>query len=554
MSFFDSRPEVFEVEQASMAAADHAAATRDVYLIFLEHFRPNVAAAIRAVANAPEGGVVVHCHGGGPHGTRERVPPAPRRRSDRGDRDRLLAQRGATRTRHEEWFAQAADEAELERLHRISKTPASSMVRCSRSSSDDTAASRLPEGRRSDGRGARAGPVPPVTEPRVLAVFGPTASGKSGVAEAIADRIPATLISADAMQVYRGLPILTNQSARETELVAIWDLDHEASVGEYAELAHAAVDGALARETTPVVVGGTGLYLAALGDLDLPPAPEPGARERGGRVRPARRGGRARAPRGAGSAAAARVHANDRRRVVRALELSEAGASLAPSEGRLWSEDMRYPTLVVGLEVPKDVLDGRIATRTKQMFESGVEEEVRRALERPISSTARTVHGLSDIAELRDEAIAALIRRTRRYAAYQRNGCDAYPALLRCLPIARLARWPMRFSKWHGLGNDYLLVQRAEVGTPRAAALRLPLRRRLRRSAGSRLGRRRRSRSSDLEPGRLDGRTVGERTRIAARWPARRSVAADTAGFAWARAKWSGGCEARLTSKWTWVP
>ena len=87
-----------------------------------------------------------------------------------------------------------------------------------------------------------------VTEPRVLAVFGPTASGKSGVAEAIADRIPATLISADAMQVYRGLPILTNQSARETELVAIWDLDHEASVGEYAELAHAAVDGALARD------------------------------------------------------------------------------------------------------------------------------------------------------------------------------------------------------------------------------------------------------------------------------------------------------------------
>ena len=129
--------------------------------------------------------------------------------------------------------------------------------------------------------------------------------------------------------------------------------------------------------------------------------------------------------------AAARVHANDRRRVVRALELSEAGASLAPSEGRLWSEEMRHPTLVVGLEVPKDVLDGRIATRTKQMFESGVEEEVRRALERPISSTARTVHGLSDIAELpRDEAIAALNRRTRRYAAYQRKWMRRIPGLV----------------------------------------------------------------------------------------------------------------------------
>ena len=180
------------------------------------------------------------------------------------------------------------------------------------------------------------------------------------------------------MQVYRGLPILTNQSARETELVAIWDLDHEASVGEYAELAHAAVDGALARETTPVVVGGTGLYLrAALGDLDLPPAPEPGARALG-EYDDRLGGGRARAPRGAGSQHA-RVHANDRRRVVRAL----GAPRRAPRSRRRGTALERgdAPPLVVGLEVPKDVLDGRIATRTKQMFESGVEEEVRRALD-----------------------------------------------------------------------------------------------------------------------------------------------------------------------------
>jgi tRNA dimethylallyltransferase len=272
-----------------------------------------------------------------------------------------------------------------------------------------------------------------VPEPRVLAVFGPTASGKSDVAEAIADRIPATLISADAMQAYQGLPILTNQSDRETELVAMWDLQHEASVGEYAELAHGAVDGALARGTTPVVVGGTGLYLrAALVELDLPPAPAPGAREHW-EAEYERLGAEAahallaeRDPE-----AAARVHANDRRRVVRALELSEAGASLAPSEGRLWTEEMRHPTLVFGLEVPKDVLDRRITERTRQMFESGVEDEVRRALARPISATARTVHGLSDIAELpRDEAIAALNRRTSRYAAYQRKWMRRVPGLV----------------------------------------------------------------------------------------------------------------------------
>jgi tRNA dimethylallyltransferase len=272
-----------------------------------------------------------------------------------------------------------------------------------------------------------------VTDRFVLAIFGPTASGKTDVAEAIADRIPAALVSADAMQVYSGLPILTNQSEREAELVGIWELDHEASVGEYAALAHEAVDAALARGQTPVVVGGTGLYVrAALVELDFPPAPPPGARERW-EGEYDRLGGDAvhellaeRDP-----AAAARVHPNDRRRVVRALELADLGASLTPREGRLWSTDTRHPTLIAGLDVPKDVLAERIEARTRRMFDSGVEEEVRRALERPISATARTIHGLRDIAELpRDEAVATLIRRTTRYAAYQRKWMRRVPGLV----------------------------------------------------------------------------------------------------------------------------
>ena len=110
----------------------------------------------------------------------------------------------------------------------------------------------------------------------VIGIFGPTASGKSAVAEAVAERIPAELVSADAMQVYRDLPILTNQSAYPTRLVGIWPLDREASVGDYAPLAHAAIDEILASGKTPVVVGGTGLYLrAALAELELPPPPEP---------------------------------------------------------------------------------------------------------------------------------------------------------------------------------------------------------------------------------------------------------------------------------------
>jgi len=115
----------------------------------------------------------------------------------------------------------------------------------------------------------------------VIGIFGPTASGKSLVGEAVAERLGGEVVSADAMQVYRGLPILTNQSP--ARLVAIWPLEKEASLGEYAPLAHATIDGLLDEGRTPVVVGGTGLYFrAALGELDLPPAPAPGARERWG--------------------------------------------------------------------------------------------------------------------------------------------------------------------------------------------------------------------------------------------------------------------------------
>jgi tRNA dimethylallyltransferase len=278
-----------------------------------------------------------------------------------------------------------------------------------------------------------------VTEPRVIAIFGPTASGKSAVAEALAERIPARLISADAMQVYRGVSILTNQSEYPTELVGVWGLEHAASVGEYAELAHAAIDRALDEGLTPVLVGGTGLYLrAALVELDLPPAPSPEERERWQRVYDDA------GPEAAHEAlaerdpeAALRIHPNDRRRVVRALELAEAGMSLAPSEGRLWSDDVRHPTLVIGLDVPMEVLERRIEERARRMLERGAEAEARRALVGPISSTARGIHGLSELAELpRDEALGAIARRTRRYAAYQRKWMRRIPGLV-SLPADR---------------------------------------------------------------------------------------------------------------------
>jgi tRNA dimethylallyltransferase len=266
----------------------------------------------------------------------------------------------------------------------------------------------------------------------VIAIFGPTASGKTAVAEAIADAVPAEIVSADSMQVYDGLPILTNQPERPTALVGIWPLDHEGTIAEYQRLAHEAVDGALAQGRTPIVVGGTGLYFrAALADLELPPAPPPGARERWERLYDRMGPEQAHdALAGRDPEAAAAVHPNDRRRVVRALELHDAGGSLAPPRDRLWSEETRHPTLIFGLGVPKDALEERIRERTEAMFASGVEKEVARALGAPISRTASQIIGLREVAELpRDEAIAAIALRTRRYAAYQRKWMRRIPGI-----------------------------------------------------------------------------------------------------------------------------
>ena len=266
----------------------------------------------------------------------------------------------------------------------------------------------------------------------VIGIFGPTASGKTAVAEAIADAVPSEIVSADSMQVYQGLRILTNQPARPTALVGIWPLDHDGSVAEYQRLAHEAVDGALSEGRTPIVVGGTGLYLrAALADLELPPAPPSGARERWesfyDRLGP-EQAHAALAKRD--PLAAQTVHPNDRRRVVRALELHNVGGSLAAPRDRLWSDEARHPTLIFGLDVPKAVLEERIRERTDAMFESGVGEEVARALRTPVSRTASQIIGLREIAELpRDEAVAAIVLRTRRYAAYQRKWLRRIPGV-----------------------------------------------------------------------------------------------------------------------------
>ena len=271
-----------------------------------------------------------------------------------------------------------------------------------------------------------------MSPPEVIAVFGPTASGKTAVGELLADRIGTEVISVDSMQAYEGLPLLTNQPARPTRLVGIWPLAHEGSVAEFAELAQTAIDDVVRSSGVAVVVGGSGLYLrAAVGELELPPPPAPGARERW-------EASYDRDPRAAyaelaarDAAAATLVHPNDRRRVVRALELAEAGSSLAPDGARLWAPETRRPTLVVGLVVPADVLERRIEERTRVLFERGVVDEVRTALRSGVSKTADKALGLREIAELpADEALAAIVLRTRQYASYQRKWMRRIPGIV----------------------------------------------------------------------------------------------------------------------------
>lgn len=266
----------------------------------------------------------------------------------------------------------------------------------------------------------------------VFAVFGPTASGKSAVAEATASRLGTEVVSVDALQVYRGLPILTNQPSTGTRLVGIRALDEQMTVGEFAPLAHREIDLLVTSRGTAVVTGGTGLYLrAALTDLELPPPVDPATLGRAEQVVDADANAAHALLAERDSAAAAAVHPNDRQRLIRALALSESGASLARTVDRLWSAETRRPTLVVGLVLSRDELDRRIQERAKRMFESGVVDEVQMALGRPLSRTVEKTLGLREIGSLgRDEAFERLVSRTRRYARYQEKWMRRIPDIV----------------------------------------------------------------------------------------------------------------------------
>jgi tRNA dimethylallyltransferase len=265
---------------------------------------------------------------------------------------------------------------------------------------------------------------------RVVALFGPTGVGKTAVAVALARRLRTrgerpVAVSADALQVYQGLEILTGvasaiqQAELEHRLISFLPLDASFSAGQYAELAHAQIDAALAEESRPIVVGGTGLYLrAALTELDLRPPPPEGVRERwtaelelyGAPALHARLAQRA-------SWAAGEIDPNDRQRIVRALELLDSG-ELEQHNGpsQLWTDDVRQPTLLIGLLMERDELYVRIDDRVEEMLAEGVREQVLQAHSAGASATARKALGFE---ELLSGDVEAMKRRTRNYARRQ---------------------------------------------------------------------------------------------------------------------------------------
>ena len=265
---------------------------------------------------------------------------------------------------------------------------------------------------------------------RIVALFGPTGVGKTAVAVALAELLRArgkdpVAVSADALQVYAGLEILTGvasaaERARlEHRLVSFLPLDATFSAGQYAELAHAQIDELLAAGKRPIVVGGTGLYLrAALSELSLRPPPPEGVRERW-TAELEREGAPALHARLAARApwAARGIDPNDRQRVVRALELLDLG-ELEPPEGpsQLWSEELRHPTLLVGLTMEREALYAAIDARVEAMLAAGAREQVLRAHAAGASETARKALGFE---ELLAGDVEAMKRRTRNSAKRQ---------------------------------------------------------------------------------------------------------------------------------------
>ena len=266
----------------------------------------------------------------------------------------------------------------------------------------------------------------------MLALFGPTASGKSAIAHALARELDGEVVVADPFQRYRGLEIAADSprddARREVAYHLVRDLalSDDSTAGAYATAAHRAIDDIASRGRVPLVAGGTGLYLrAALCELEMRPPPPAEVREWAEALvedLPAAMGElRERDP-----GAAASVDAGNPRRVARALERAAMGDAAAGQD--IWSAPYRHSVALVYVDRPPDVLRSLIAARVRRELEEGLQGELEQALDTPgLARGPAQVIGMSEVRAIREGELDpsaledALAARTRRLARMQRS-------------------------------------------------------------------------------------------------------------------------------------
>lgn len=276
--------------------------------------------------------------------------------------------------------------------------------------------------------------------PRVLAILGPTASGKSALAVALAELLaeragePAEVVGTDSMQAYRGMgigtatPTVHERRGVAHHMVDVWDISHPVTVAEFQAHARTAIDRIRARGRVPIVVGGSGLYVSAvLDDLRFPgtdPAVRARLEEELDRVGTAALHERLRA---LDPAAAGHVLPSNARRIVRALEVIEITGE--PFAATLPEPVPAYPCTRIGLAISREDLDDRIERRVLLMWQEGLVEEVRELAAHGLASapTAARALGYAQVLAYlagectQDEAIRRTVAATRRFARRQQR-------------------------------------------------------------------------------------------------------------------------------------
>ena len=264
----------------------------------------------------------------------------------------------------------------------------------------------------------------------VLALFGPTAVGKSALAHAAALELGGEIIVADPFQRYRGLEIAADApSERERaevpyHFVGDLELTDASSMGEYADLASARIADVLARGRVPLVAGGSGLYVrGALAELEFAPRASADVRASVERLV-------ANDPHAAklelgelDPEAGRRVDTKNPRRLARALEIARSGGSRADE---LWTAPYRRPSLLVGVDRPSEYLLELIAARVHRELRDGLVAEIETAIDTPgLSREAAQIIGVKEVRQLREGTLAEadlperLTSRTRRLAYRQ---------------------------------------------------------------------------------------------------------------------------------------